>query len=203
MPGTGDSQSPGSPPDAGHEDTAQAGPPCTLADLQEAIAAARTEASRLPACFRRAAGRSQLRLAGKIGYSATAAHAELACRPVSAKFWELADDALTADGNLTTGGAPIRNLAAAMREERRRQDMAEHTRQLAQLLPGTALGPRGSRQGGPPSRAAAPPGAGTGQEPAAGTPADPGGTALSSPGSDAVGQPAVPVPPSQQPDPAS
>jgi ribosome-binding protein aMBF1 (putative translation factor) len=62
-----------------------------LADLGEAIAAARVEAGRLLACIRHAAGLSQVQLAKRIGYSATAvAHAERGRRPVSGEFWELA-----------------------------------------------------------------------------------------------------------------
>ena len=50
-----------------------------LADLWEAAAAARKEAGSLLACLRHAAGLSQVRLAGQLGYSATVvAHAELA-----------------------------------------------------------------------------------------------------------------------------
>jgi Helix-turn-helix domain len=85
-----------------------------LAELREAIAAARTEAGRLLACLRHTAGLSQARLAGRIGYSATVvAHAELGRRPVSAEFWELADDALAAGGKLTAQGARIGDLVTA------------------------------------------------------------------------------------------
>lgn len=70
------------------------------------------------ACFRHAAGLSQVQLAGRIGYSATVvAHAELGRRPVPAEFWELADDALAAGGKLTAQGVRIRDLAMARREE--------------------------------------------------------------------------------------
>jgi hypothetical protein len=73
-----------------------------------------------------------VRLAGRIGYSATVvAHAELGRRPVSAEFWEVADDALAASGKLT---AQIRDLATARREEQHRQDRARHARHLPQLL---------------------------------------------------------------------
>ena len=66
-----------------------------LAGLREAIAAARTEAGGLLAGFRHAAGLSQVQLAERIGYNATAvAHAERGRRPVSAEFWLLADEAL-------------------------------------------------------------------------------------------------------------
>jgi hypothetical protein len=107
-----------------------------LADWGEAIAAARAEAGHMLACFRHTAGLSQVQLAGWIGYSATVvAHAELGRRPVSAEFWELADDALAADGKLTAQGVRIRDLAMARREEQRRRGKARHARQLAQMLP--------------------------------------------------------------------
>jgi hypothetical protein len=107
------------------------------ADPREAIAAARTDAGRVLACFRHTAELSQVQLAGLIGYSATVvAHAELGRRPVSAEFWELADDALAAGGKLTAQGVRIRDLAMARREEQRLRDKARHARQLAQLLPG-------------------------------------------------------------------
>jgi ribosome-binding protein aMBF1 (putative translation factor) len=85
-----------------------------LASLREAIAAARTEAGRLLACLRHTAGLSQVRLAGRIGYSATVvARAELGRRPVSAEFWEVADDALAASGKLTAQGTRIRDRLLA------------------------------------------------------------------------------------------
>jgi transcriptional regulator with XRE-family HTH domain len=90
----------------------------------------------LLACFRHAAGLSQARLADQIGYSATVvAHAERGRRPVSAEFWEVADDALAADGNLTTQGTRIKELIRSKREEQRRLDKATHARRLAQFLP--------------------------------------------------------------------
>lgn len=106
-----------------------------LAWLREAIASARAEAGRMLACFRHAAGLSQARLAGRIGYSATVvAHAELGRRPVSAGFWELADDALGAGGNLTAQGIGIEELTRSRREEQRRLDKARHAGRLARLL---------------------------------------------------------------------
>jgi DNA-binding transcriptional ArsR family regulator/transcriptional regulator with XRE-family HTH domain len=106
-----------------------------LADLREAIAAARIRAGRLLACLRHTAGISQAHLARRIGYSATVvAHAELGRRPVSAEFWELADDALGAGGKLTAQGVRIRDLATARREEQRRRDMARHARRTGHLL---------------------------------------------------------------------
>lgn len=119
-----------------------------VASLTAAIAAARTEAGRLLVCFRHAAGLSQARLAGQIGYSATVvAHAELGRRPVSAEFWEVADEALAADGNLTAQGIRIKDLARSRREEQRSLDKARHASRLARLLPrvredgGTATAP--------------------------------------------------------------
>jgi transcriptional regulator with XRE-family HTH domain len=106
-----------------------------MSDLGETIATARIEAGRLLACLRHAAGLSQVQLARRIGYSATVvAHAELGRRPVSAEFWELADGALAADGELTAQGIRIRDLATTRREEQRRRDMARHTQYLPQLL---------------------------------------------------------------------
>lgn len=59
--------------------------------LPEAITAARTQAGSLLAGLRHQAGLSQVQLAWRIGYSPTAvAHVELARRPVSAEFWEVA-----------------------------------------------------------------------------------------------------------------
>jgi transcriptional regulator with XRE-family HTH domain len=108
-----------------------------LTGLREAIAAARTEAGGLLAGFRHAAGLSQVQLAGRIGYSATAvAHAERGRRPVSAEFWLLADEALGAGGSLTAGGTRIKDLIGAMREEQRRLDRARHAGRLSRLLPG-------------------------------------------------------------------
>jgi transcriptional regulator with XRE-family HTH domain len=110
--------------------------PDPLADLREAIAAARTHAGRLLACLRHAAELSQVQLARRIGYSATVvAHAERGRRPVSAEFWELADDALAASGKLTAQGIRIKDLAMARREEQHRHDNARHIERLAQLLP--------------------------------------------------------------------
>jgi transcriptional regulator with XRE-family HTH domain len=106
-----------------------------LAGLREAIASTRAEAGRLLACFRHAAGLSQVQLAGRIGYSATVvAHAELGRRPVSAEFWELADDALGADGNLTAQGIGIKDLTRTRREEQHRLDKARHAGRLPRLL---------------------------------------------------------------------
>jgi transcriptional regulator with XRE-family HTH domain len=107
-----------------------------LANLGEATAAGRIEAGRLLAYLRHTARFSQVQLARRIGYSATVvAHAELGRRPVSAEFWELADDALAASGRLTAYGIRIRDLAMARREEQRRRDKARHAERLAQLLP--------------------------------------------------------------------
>lgn len=106
-----------------------------LAILREDIAAARTQAGRLLACLRHAAGLSQVQLAGRIGYSATAvAHAERGRRPLSAQFWELADAALAAGGRLTAWGSRIQNLTMARREEQRRLDKTRHIR-LSGLIP--------------------------------------------------------------------
>jgi transcriptional regulator with XRE-family HTH domain len=97
--------------------------PEPLAALREAITAARNEAGRLLACFRHAAGLSQVQLARRIGYSATVvAHAELGRRPASAEFWELADEALGAGGSLTAWGTRIKDLTKAMRAEQHRLD---------------------------------------------------------------------------------
>jgi hypothetical protein len=169
-----------------------------LASLREAIAAARTEAGRLLACLRHTAGLSQVRLAGRIGYSATVvAHAELGRRPVSAEFWEAADDALAASGKLTAHGARIRDLASARREEQHRQDRARHARHLPQLLsrphgegstvsaapaapapavttPAAGRCPHCNQPVTLVTQIAAPPDAGTGQEPGAGGLADSG-----------------------------
>ena len=114
-------------------------PPATapepLADRREAIAAARTEAGTLLAGFRHTAGLSQVQLAGRIGYSATVvAHAELGRRPVSAEFWELADGALGAGGNLTAQGTRIKDLIGAMHEEQRRLERARQAGRLSLLL---------------------------------------------------------------------
>jgi Helix-turn-helix domain len=107
----------------------------SLSVLEEAIAAARAEAGSLLACFRHAAGLSQVQLAGLMGYSATAvAHAERAWRPVSAEFWELADEALAAHGRLTAEGTRISALTRTRREEQRRLDNATHAGILSQLL---------------------------------------------------------------------
>jgi transcriptional regulator with XRE-family HTH domain len=107
-----------------------------LADLWEAAAAARKEAGSLLACLRHAAGLSQVRLAGQLGYSATVvAHAELGRRPVSMEFWELAEEALGAGGNLIAWGARIKDLTMARREEQRRLDKASHAGQLSRFLP--------------------------------------------------------------------
>jgi transcriptional regulator with XRE-family HTH domain len=106
-----------------------------LAGMREAIAAARTEAGALLAGFRHTAGLSQVQLAGRIGYSATAvAHAELGRRPVSAEFWELADGALGAGGRLTARGTGIKDLIRAMHEERRCLERARQAGRLSQLL---------------------------------------------------------------------
>jgi hypothetical protein len=169
-----------------------------LASLREATAAARIEAGRLLACLRHTAGLSQVRLAGRIGYSATVvAHAELGRRPVSAEFWEVADDALAASGKLTTQGTRIRDLAIARREEQHRQDRARHTRHLPQLLPrphgegstvpaapaapapavttpATGRCPHCNQPVTLVTQIAAPPDAGTGQQPGAGGLADSG-----------------------------
>lgn len=108
----------------------------SLAGLREATAAARAEAGRLLACLRHAAGLSQVRLAGRIGYSATAvAHAERGCRPVSAEFWELADEALGAGGRLTAWGARIKHLTRARRQEQQHLDKTRHTARLSEFLP--------------------------------------------------------------------
>ena len=106
-----------------------------LAELREAIAAARAEAGGILAGFRHTAGLSQVQLAAMIGYSATAvAHAERAVRPVSAEFWELADEALGAGGRLTAQGARIKDLVRVMHKEQRRLEGAVHARQLSRLL---------------------------------------------------------------------
>jgi transcriptional regulator with XRE-family HTH domain len=106
-----------------------------LAGLREAIAAARKEAGGLLAGFRHTAGLSQVQLAGQIGYSATVvAHAELGRRPVSAEFWELADEALGAGGRLTGWGTRIKDLIRAVHEEQRRLERAGHAGRLSQLL---------------------------------------------------------------------
>jgi transcriptional regulator with XRE-family HTH domain len=106
-----------------------------LASLQEAIAAARKEAGGLLAGFRHTAGLSQVQLARQIGYSATVvAHAELGRRPVSPEFWELADGALGADGNLTAWGTRIKDLIQAMHEEQRRLERTGHAGRLSRLL---------------------------------------------------------------------
>lgn len=98
-----------------------------LAALQGAVDAARREAGSQLAALRHAAGFSQVKLAAKMGYRPTAvAHAELGRRPVSAEFWELADEALGAGGELAAQGTRIRDLARAAREERRRQVRARH-----------------------------------------------------------------------------
>jgi len=136
-------------------------PPVTahVSGLREAIAAARTEAGGLLAGFRHTAGLSQVQLAGQIGYSATVvAHAELGRRPVSAEFWELADGALGAGGNLTAWGTRIKDLIQAMHEEQRRLERARQAGRLSQLL----------ARPGADDMAAAVPGAG---EPAITTPA--------------------------------
>ena len=111
------------------------------AALREGIAAARTEAGGILAAFRHKAGLSQVQLAAMIGYSATAvAHAERGVRPVSAEFWELADETLRADGTLTAHSSRIKDLARAMRDERRRLNGAAHAGRLSLLLsrPGAA-----------------------------------------------------------------
>jgi len=77
-----------------------------------------------------------VRLAGQLGYSATVvAHAELGRRPVSMEFWELAEEALGAGGNLIAWGARIKDLTMARREEQRRLDKASHAGQLSRFLP--------------------------------------------------------------------
>lgn len=168
-----------------------------LASLREASASARTEAGRLLACLRHTAGFSQAQLAGRIGYSATAvAHAELGIQPVSAEFWELADDALTASGKLTAQGARIQDLATARREEQHRQHRARHARHLAQLLsrphgedgtvsvvpaapapavttPAVGRCPHCNQPVALVTHIAAPPDTGTGQQPGTGGLADP------------------------------
>ena len=109
--------------------------PEPLPGRREAIAAARTEAGGLLAGFRHTAGLSQVQLAGQIGYSATVvAHAELGRRPVSAEFWELADEALGADGRLTAWGTRIKDLIQAVYKEQRRLERAQHAGHLSQLL---------------------------------------------------------------------
>lgn len=150
---------------ASHPPAAAAGGPGMTAPqptavLRDGITAARADAGRLLACYRHAAGLSQVRLARQIRYSATVvAHAEQGRRPVSAEFWELADEALGASGNLTTWGTRIKDLATAMREEQRRLDMASHAQHLAGHSP-----PPGAR--GTTTAAQAVP------EPASTTPAD-------------------------------
>lgn len=106
-----------------------------LAILREDVAAARTQAGLLLACLRHAAGLSQVQLAGRIGYSATVvAHAERGRRPVSAQFWELADEALAAGGRLAAWGSHIKDLSMARREEQRRLDKTRHVR-MSELMP--------------------------------------------------------------------
>lgn len=163
-----------------------------VASLREAIVAARIEAGRLLACLRHTAGLSQVRLSGRIGYSATVvAHAELGRRPVSAEFWEVADDALAAGGKLTAHGTRIRDLATARREEQHRQDRARHAGNLDWLLsrphgedstvppapaapapavttPATGRCPHCNQPVTLVTQIAAPPDAGTGQRPGAG-----------------------------------
>lgn len=113
----------------------------TIAGLREAVAAARKEAGRLLACLRHAAGLSQVRLAGQIGYSATVvAHAELGRRPVAVEFWELADEALGAGGTLTAWGTRIKDLTGARRGEQRRLDKASHAGELSRFLPPPGAG---------------------------------------------------------------
>ena len=106
-----------------------------LTGLPEAITAARTQAGSLLAGFRHQAGLSQVQLAGRIGYSATVvAHAERGRRPVSAEFWELADEALEAGGHLTAWGTRIKDLIRAMHQEQRRLERARHAGHLSRLL---------------------------------------------------------------------
>lgn len=106
-----------------------------LAGLRAAVAAARREAGGILAAFRHTAGFSQAELATRIGYSPTAvAHAERARRPVSAEFWELADEALGAAGKLTARGTRIKDLITAVNEERRRLEKAGHGERLSRLL---------------------------------------------------------------------
>ena len=98
-----------------------------LTGLREPVAAARAEAGHVLAGLRNTAGLSQVRLAGRIGYSATAvAHAERGRRPVSAEFWEIADEALAAGGRLTAWGKRIKDLSTARRDEQRRMDETKH-----------------------------------------------------------------------------
>ena len=107
-----------------------------LARMREVIAAARAEAGSQLACLRHTAGLSQVQLARRIGYSATVvAHAELGRRPVSAEFWELADEALGAGGRLTAWGTRIKDLTRARREEQHRLDTAGRARQLSRFPP--------------------------------------------------------------------
>jgi transcriptional regulator with XRE-family HTH domain len=106
-----------------------------LTGLPEAITAARTQAGSLLSGFRHQAGLSQVQLAERIGYSATAvAHAELGRRPVSAEFWELTDEALRAGGRLTAWGTRIKDLVRTMREDQRRLKLTQHAGHLSRLL---------------------------------------------------------------------
>jgi transcriptional regulator with XRE-family HTH domain len=133
----------------------------TLAHLREAITAARNEAGRLLACFRHAAGISQVQLAGRIGYSSTAvAHAELGRRPVSAEFWELVDVTLGAGGNLAGWGTRIKELTGALREEQRRLDQTRHAARVPRFLPPPGLHTTPSVSRAVPAPGAATPAAG-------------------------------------------
>jgi hypothetical protein len=51
------------------------------------------------------------------------------------EFWELAEEALGAGGNLIAWGARIKDLTMARREEQRRLDKASHAGQLSRFLP--------------------------------------------------------------------
>jgi hypothetical protein len=139
-----------------------------------------------------------VRLAGRIGYSATVvAHAEVGRRPVSAEFWEVADDALAAGGKLAAQGTRIRDLAMARREEQHRRDRSRHAPHLDWLLsrphgegstlsaaaaalapalttPAAGRCPHCNQPVTLVTQIAAPPDAGTGQQPGAGGLADSG-----------------------------
>jgi hypothetical protein len=90
------------------------------ASAGESAEAARRELGRLLARLRGKGGLSQRLLAAKIGYSASVvASAEKGGPHVSARFWELADGQLNAEGQLTKGYERVRCLDLWAREQDR------------------------------------------------------------------------------------
>jgi DNA-binding XRE family transcriptional regulator len=92
----------------------------------EGAEGARSELGRLLARLRGQAGLSQRLLAARIGYSASVVASAEKGRPhVSARFWELADGQLNAEGQLSAGYERVRCLELWAREQDRDGEAGE------------------------------------------------------------------------------